>query len=253
MPSYRNCYFCGMWAICKKEFSQYFSNLTGYLAIIVFLVLNGLLLFVFSSYNILAYGYASLDNFFTLAPYILLFLIPAVTMRLLPDEYRSGTIETLRTRPLNGWQIIGGKYLAATMVVWIALLPTITYVLTIIALSEAGTSLDKGALIGSYVGLLLLAASFTAVGICCSAFTRNAVVAFLLAAFACLVLYAGFGAVAALPAFRSGADYYIEMPGMEVHYRSLAKGVIDSVDIVYFLSVIALLLWIAVEQFEKKN
>jgi ABC-2 type transport system permease protein len=240
-----------MWAICKKEFRQFFSNLTGYITIILFLLLNGLFLFVFSSFNILDYGYATLENFFNLSPYILLLLIPAVTMRLFPDEWRSGTMELLFTRPLTAWHIVWGKYLAALLVVVIALLPTLTYLFTINAMSADGTTLDMGGIAGSYIGLLLLCAAFTAVGLCCSSFTINPVVAFLLSAFFCFALYSGFTALSKL--MGTGADYIIEMLGMEFHYRSLSKGVIDSRDLIYFLSFIFFTLFITVQRIGRKN
>jgi ABC-2 type transport system permease protein len=242
-----------MWAICKKEFRQFFSNFTGYITVILFLLLNGLFLFVFSSFNILDYGYATLENFFTLAPYILLFLIPAITMRLFPDEWRSGTIETLLTRPLSAGNIVMGKFWAAFLVICMALLPTLVYVLSIKILATEGTALDTGNILGSYTGLLLLSAAFTAVSLCCSSFTGNAVVAFLLSAFVCFLLYSGFGAVSILPLFRSGADYIIEQLGMEFHYRSLARGVIDSSDVVYFLSIICIALFISIQRIGNKK
>ena len=242
-----------MWAICKKELVQYFSSLIGYLAIVLFLVLNGLFLFVFSSFNILDFGYATLESFFTLAPYILMLLVPAITMRLLPDEYRNGTMEILRTEPIAAYKLVGGKYIAAMIVITVAMLPTMLYIITIDQLKAEGTSLDIGAMICAYGGLFLLAGCFAALSICCSSFTRTAVVAFLISLFACLVLYAGFGAFAALPAFRSGADYYLEMPGAEAHYRSIARGVIDSKDLVYLISLIVLMLYTTVVRTEKKN
>ena len=138
-----------MWSLCKKEFRQFFSNLTGYLAIGLFLLLNGLFLFVFSSFNILDFGYASLENYFTIAPYVLLILIPAITMRQISDEWKGGTMEILQTSPLGNLQIIGGKYLAALLVAVIAILPTITYAVSISLLSPSETVLDKGAWLGS--------------------------------------------------------------------------------------------------------
>ncbi len=234
-----------MWAICKKEFRQFFSNLTGYITIILFLLLNGLMLFVFSNFNILDYGYATLENFFQLAPFILLFLIPAVTMRLFPDEWRNGTIETLLTRPLTAQQIVFGKYLAALLVVVIALLPTLTYLFTLKAMAADGTSLDTGGIIGSYIGLFFLCAAFTAIGVCCSVYTTNQVVAFLLSGFVCFIFYSGFTAVSLL--LGAGLDYTIEMLGMDFHYRSLSKGVIDSRDVIYFLSIIFFALFLTVQ------
>lgn len=240
-----------MWAICKKEFRQFFSNLTGYITIILFLLMNGLFLFVFSSFNILDYGYATLENFFNLSPYILLLLIPAVTMRLFPDEWKTGTIETLFTRPLTAWQIVLGKYIASILVVFIALLPTLTYFFTMKAMAAEGTTLDIGGIIGSYIGLLFLSAAFTAVGLCCSSYTSNPVVAFLLSAFFCFVLYSGFAALSKLVG--TGTDYMVEMLGMDFHYRSLSKGVIDSRDVIYFLSIIFFTLYLTVQHISRKK
>jgi ABC-2 type transport system permease protein len=240
-----------MWAICKKEFRQFFSNLTGYITIILFLLLNGLFLFVFSSFNILDYGYATLENFFNLAPYILLLLIPAVTMRLFPDEQRAGTLEILFTRPLTAREIVLGKYIASLLVVLIALLPTLTYLFTVKAMSADGTVLDMGGIGGSYIGLLFLCAAFTAVGLCCSSFTGNPVVAFLISAFFSFVLYTGFGALSKM--LGTGLDYIVEMVGMEFHYRSLSKGVIDSRDLIYFLSIICFTLFTTIQRIGRKN
>jgi len=230
-----------MWSVCKKEFRQFFSSLTGYIAIIVFLLLNGLFLFVFPDTNLLDFGYATLDKFFELAPWILLLLIPAITMRSFAEEFKSGTFEILQTKPLSQWQTVFGKYLGALLVVWIALLPTLVYVISIQQLSAEG-GIDMGATMGSYIGLFFLSAVFTAIGICCSSFTSNAVVAFITSGFACFLLYSGFNAISKIPALQSGADYYIEMLGIDFHYRSISRGVIDSRDIIYFLSVIGLFL-----------
>lgn len=231
-----------MWSICKKELRQFFSSLTGYIAIIVFLLANGLMLFVFRD-NVLDFGYATLERFFELAPWILLLLIPAITMRSFADEFKAGTFEILQTRPLSRWQIVGGKYWGSLIVVLIALLPTIVYYFSIQALSS-NEGIDTGATIGSYIGLFFLAAVFTAIGICVSSFTSNSVVSFIVSLIACVVLYYGFSATSQLPVFEGGADYYIEMLGIDFHYRSISRGVIDTRDIVYFLSVIFLLLTI---------
>lgn len=231
-----------MWSVCKKELRQFFSSLTGYIAIIVFLLVNGLMLFVFDN-NILDYGYATLERFFELAPWVLLLLVPAITMRSFSEEFRTGTFELLQTRPLTGWQIITGKYFGSLAVVLIALIPTIIYYFSIQALS-ANEGLDSGATMGSYIGLFFLAAVFTAIGICCSSFTTNAVVAFIISLAGCLFLYYGFAAVSRLPAFINGPDYYISMAGIDFHYQSISRGVIDSRDIIYFLSVILLMLTI---------
>jgi ABC-2 type transport system permease protein len=229
-----------MWSVCKKELRQFFSSLTGYIAIIVFLLVNGLVLFVFEN-NILDFGYATLDRFFQLAPWILLLLIPAITMRSFADEFKGGTFEILQTRPLSRWQIVGGKYLGCLMVVLIALLPTVIYFFSVQKLAT-NQGIDAGATIGSYIGLIFLAAVFTAVGICASSFTGNAVIAFIASLIACALLYYGFSAISKLPGLSSGADYYVEMAGIDFHYRSVSRGVIDTRDLVYFLSVVGLFL-----------
>ena len=226
-----------MWAVCKKELRQFFSSLTGYIAIIAFLLVTGLLLFVFQDTNIIDYGYASLDKFFELAPWVLLLLIPAITMRSLSEEFRTGTFETLQTSPLRSSQLVGGKYGASLIVAIIALLPALLYFFSISRLSsQAG--IDVGATTGSYIGLLLLAAVFVSIGICCSSFTTNPVVAFIASAFFCFLAYSGFSALSHIPAFAAGADYYLEMAGIDYHYRSISRGVVDSRDVVYFLSVV---------------
>ena len=229
-----------MWSVCKKELRQFFSSLTGYIAIIVFLLVNGLVLFVFDD-NILDFGYATLDRFFQLAPWILLLLIPAITMRSFSEEFKTGTYEILQTRPLTRSQIIGGKYLGSLIVVFIALLPTIIYIFSIQRLS-ANEGLDMGATVGSYIGLFFLAAVFTAISICCSSFTNNAVVAFIVSLIGCALLYYGFSAISKLPALSNGPDYYTEMVGIDFHYRSISRGLIDTRDIIYFLSVVLLFL-----------
>ncbi|TDW99350.1 gliding motility-associated ABC transporter permease subunit GldF [Dinghuibacter silviterrae] len=241
-----------MWSVCKKDLRQFFSGLTGNVAIIVFLLLNGLMLFVFRDSNILDYGYASLENYFSLAPWVLLLLIPAITMRLFADEWRSGTIEILRTSPLSGAQIVGGKYLSALLVVLAALLPTLVYVVTIKTLEAGNASLDTGGIIGSYIGLALLCAAFTAVGTWCSSLTANAIVAFLASAFGCFILYSGFNSLSKLSQFSGGADFYLQMLGIDFHYQSVSKGVLDSRDVLYFASVVLFFLFLTQRRLLKK-
>jgi len=228
-----------MWMICTKEWRQFFSSLSGYIAMVVFLLLCGLLLFVFPDTSLLDFGYASLNGFFDIAPWILLFLVPTVTMRSLADEYKGGTFELLKTMPLKPSQIVWGKFFGALLIITLTLVPTIIYAFSLQALSSIG-GLDVGSTIGSYVGLLLLGAVFTAVGICTSSFTNNTIVAFISGAFVCFLLYTGFEAVSKLPVFAAGADYYIEMLGIKFHYNSISKGVIDIQDVIYFLGVIFL-------------
>jgi ABC-2 type transport system permease protein len=240
-----------MWMICKKEWQQFFSSLTGYIALVVFLLLNGLFLFVFPDSSLLDFGYATLSGFFNLAPWVLLFLVPTVTMRSMADEYRSGTFELLKTLPLTPVQIVWGKFYGALIIVITALVPTILYAVSIQSLSVTG-GIDMGATTGSYIGLVLLGAVFTAIGICASSFTNNTVVAFIAGAFTCFLLYNGFEAISKLPVFRAGADYYIEMLGINFHYRSISRGVIDSRDLIYFAGVIILFLYITQKNLEKR-
>jgi ABC-2 type transport system permease protein len=240
-----------MWSICKKELQQFFSNLTGYIAIILFLLVNGLFLFVLKDSNIFDFGYATLDKFFELSPWILIFLVPALTMRTLSDEFKGGTFEILQTKPLTKWQIVLGKYCSILIVLLFVIVPTFIYIFTIKKLSVLG-GIDGGGIAGSYAGLFFLAAVFAAISLCCSGFTNNAVVAFLISIFACLLLYFGFSALSQLAIFANGADYYIEMLGIDFHYRSISRGVLDSRDLVYFFSIIFLFLLITVKNLHKK-
>jgi ABC-2 type transport system permease protein len=230
-----------MWMICKKEWQQFFSSLTGYIVLVVFLLLNGLFLFVFPDTSILDFGYASLGSFFNLAPWILVFLVPTITMRSLADEYKTGTFELLKTMRLTPFQIVWGKFYGALIIVITALLPTIIYAFSIQALSVTG-GIDIGGTIGSYIGLIFLGAVFTAIGICTSSYTSNTVVAFITGAFVCFLLYNGFDAISKLPIFKAGPDYYIEMLGINFHYRSISRGVLDSRDVIYFIGMIVLFL-----------
>jgi ABC-2 type transport system permease protein len=240
-----------MWSICKKELNQFFSNLTGYIAIILFLLINGIFLFVLGDSSIFEFGYASMEKFFELAPWILMFLVPAITMRSLSDEFKAGTFEILKTKPLSSWQIVWGKYFSILIVLLLAILPTIIYVVTIKVLSTQG-GIDSGGIMGSYIGLFFLVAVFAAIGLCCSGFTNNAVVAFLISAFSCLILYFGFSALSRLPFFTNGFDYYIEMLGIDFHYTSMSRGVLDSRDLVYFISLVFIFLLTTVKNLHKK-
>ena len=240
-----------MISIAKKEFFQFFSSLTGYITIILFLLVNALYLFVLKDSNIFDFGYATLNSFFELAPWVFIFLISALGMRSFADEFKSGTFETLKTSPLTKWQIVAGKYLAIIAVIIIALIPTLLYVITIKSLSSTG-GIDSGAISGSYIGLFFLASVFAAITTWCSSLTSNAVIAFLLSAFACIILYFGFSAISKLPVFTGNADYYIEMLGIDFHYQSISRGVLDTRDIIYFLSVIFIFLFATQKNLIKK-
>lgn len=239
-----------MWSICKKELIQFFSSLTGYVAIILFLLINGVFLFILQESSIFEFGYASLDKFFELAPWILMFLVPALSMRTLSDEFKAGTFEILQTRPLTPLQIITGKYVALLIIIIFVIIPTLIYPFTLNSLSTSG--IDTGGIAGSYIGLFFLGAVFAAISLCCSGTTSNAIVAFLVSSFACLLIFFGFNALSKLPLFQGNADYYIEMAGIDFHYRSISRGVLDSRDIIYFISIILLSLLITIKNLSQK-
>ncbi|MDB5206038.1 MAG: gldG, partial [Flavisolibacter sp.] len=244
-------YIFFMWPICKKELRQFFSSLTGYIAIAVFLLVNGLVLFVLRN-NILETGYATLDQFFSFAPWVLLFLSAAITMRSFSDEFRGGTFEILGTRPLSMWQIVAGKFFGAFSVALVALLPTLVYYFTINHLAS-GTGIDSGAAIGSYLGLILLTGVFISIGICVSSFTTNSVVSFIVTLILSVLFYYGFSALSELPVFENGTDYYIEMLGINFHYQSISKGVTDTRDIVYFISLVVFFLLVTKTRLSKES
>ena len=208
-------------------------------------------LFLLQDSNIFDFGYASLDKFFELAPWVFIFLVPAVAMRSFSDEFRTGTFEILKTKPLTSLQIVLGKYFSVILVVVIALIPTLLYVFTIKTLSVTG-AIDKGGIAGSYLGLIFLSAVFSAISICCGSFTSNAIVSFLISAFMCLVLYFGFNAISSISVFSGNADYYIEMLGIDFHYQSISRGVVDSRDLTYFLSLIILSIFITQKKLKSK-
>jgi ABC-2 type transport system permease protein len=240
-----------MWPICKKELRQFFSSLTGYIAIAVFLLVNGLVLFVLRD-NILETGYATLDQFFAFAPWVLLFLSAAITMRSLADEFRGGTFEILGTRPVTMGQIVAGKFLGAFIVALIALLPTLVYYFAINHLAT-GTGIDSGAAIGSYLGLILLTGVFISIGVCVSSFTTNSVVSFIVTLIISVLFYYGFSALSELALFKNGADYYIEMLGINFHYQSIRKGVMDTRDIIYFIGLIIFFLLVTKTRLSKAS
>ncbi|MEM8525167.1 MAG: gliding motility-associated ABC transporter permease subunit GldF [Bacteroidota bacterium] len=239
-----------MLSIFLKEVNAFFSSLIGYIVIGIFLVMMGLFMFVFADYSILNYQFATLDQLFGIAPMIFMFLIPAVTMRSFAEEQQSGTIELLETRPLSDWQIVLGKYWACLLLVVFALLPTLLYYWTVHELSKAPAGqedllypgLDSGAIAGSYIGLFFLAAGFTAIGIFASSLTNNQIVSFLLATFLCFLFHWGFLFISNLAVFVGKVDDIIQMIGIDYHYESMSRGVLDSRDLIYFLSLIVLFL-----------
>ncbi|MGB1248537.1 MAG: gliding motility-associated ABC transporter permease subunit GldF [Chitinophagales bacterium] len=229
-----------MLVILKKELQQFFSSLVGYIAIAVFLVFTAMFTFMFPATSLLDAGFATLDSYFIYAPFLFLFLIPAITMRLFSEEFNKGTIELLATRPLTDNQIVMGKYLAAFVLVVFAILPTLIYFYTVYQLASPIGNVDTGGIIGSYFGLLLMASAFVAIGTFSSAITSNQILAFLVAVSLCFLTYMGFDLFAKLPIFMGTSDYFVEQLGMQAHYLSMSRGVLDTRDILYFLSVIAL-------------
>ena len=224
-----------MIAILKKEFNSFFAAPIAYLVIGVFLLINGLFLWVFKDdFNILNAGFSDINSFFYLTPWIFLFLIPAITMKSFADEFNSGTIEILKTRPITNWQIVLGKFWASLLLVIVALVPTLTYVYSVYQLGSTIGNLDFGSIIGSYIGLLFLAATYTAIGLFTSTLSKNQIVAFILGVFITFLLFYGFDAIS--NSF-SNQRILIQKLGINEHFKSIARGVIDTRDILYFLSV----------------
>ncbi|RSK29912.1 gliding motility-associated ABC transporter permease subunit GldF [Hymenobacter metallilatus] len=226
-----------MLAILRKEFNSFLNSPVAYVVLGVFLVATGLFVWVFPDSSVLDYGFADLQTLFNIAPWIFLFLIPALTMRTFAEEKKAGTMELLLTRPLTDGQIIGGKYLACLLLALLALVPTLLYYYSVYQLGNPAGNIDSAATVGSYLGLALLAAVFAAIGVLASALTRDQIVAFLVAVVGCFLVYSGFDSLASV--FDGGLAYYIGQLGIAAHYRDLAKGLIDSRDLLYFLSLIA--------------
>ena len=231
-----------MRAILLKEIRSFFSSLTGYIAIIIFLLVNAWFMWIGpGEFNVLDGGYANLDTLFTLAPWVFLFLLPAVTMRLFAEEKKSGTIELLLTKPVSKLQLVLGKYFAAVLLAALALLPTLVYYYSVHQLGNPVGNLDAGSIWGSYIGLLFLAAGYAAIGIFASTLTANQIVAYILAAVGCFFCYTGFDGLSQLFA-NTSADSLLLALGINEHYKSVSRGVVDSRDIVYFLSLITFFL-----------
>ena len=232
-----------MLAIFKKEFNSFFTSTIAYLTIGMFLLINGLFLWVFDDdFNVLNAGFADLTSFFYIAPWILIFLIPAITMKTFADEFRSGTIEILKTRPITNVTLVLGKFFAILTLLIIVLIPTFVYVYSIHELGNPVGNLDYGSISGSYLGLFLLASSFASIGIFTSTLSKNQVVAFLLGICMVFLFYYGFDAVSSLFGEYS---YTIKLFGMNEHYKSISRGVIDSRDVLYFMSIIIFFLFVS--------
>jgi len=233
-----------MFALYLKEIRAFLSSITGYVVILVFLVTTGLFLWFFpNDFNILDYGYANLDGLFIIAPLVFLFLVPAITMRSFSEEKKTGTIELLLTRPLSDMKIIVAKVLAAITLIIISLLPTLVYFFSVHQLGFPVGNLDMGSIWGSYIGLILLGAVFASIGVFASSLSDNQVVSFILAIIMSAFLYMGFEFIYSLDLF-GNIDLFIRSLGISSHYSSISRGVVDTRDVVYFLSVIVLFLYL---------
>jgi ABC-2 type transport system permease protein len=231
-----------MYSLLKKEIQAFLGSLIGYIVIVVFITIMSLIMWVFpGDLNVMDSEYASLNPLFTMAPWIFMFLIPAVTMRLFADENRSGTIELLLTKPLTDMQIILSKYFAGLLLVLFSLLPTLIYYVSVYYLGAPQGNLDVGGTWGSYLGLLFLASGFVAIGLFASSLSDNQVIAFILAVFMSFIVFIGFDFISSLELF-GAIDLLIIKLGINEHYASMSRGVIDSRDAIYFLSLIVFFL-----------
>lgn len=242
-----------MLEVCLKDIRGFFSSLIGYIVIAVFVLLLGLMLWVFPDFSILDYNSASLDQFFFIAPLVFLFLIPAVTMRSFSEEIQNGTIELLITKPISEAGIVLGKYAACLALVLIALLPSVIYYYSVYQLASPIGNVDQGAIIGSYCGLILLAACFVSIGLFCSAYTKNQIIAFLSAVLLCYFLFYTFNYISKLPVFFGKTDDIVQRMGMQYHYDNISRGILDTRDLVYFFSVIFFFNWLTIQKIIKRH
>jgi ABC-2 type transport system permease protein len=230
-----------MFSILKKEFNSFFASTVAYLVMGVFLLINGLFLWVFKSdFNILNAGFSDVNSFFYLAPWFFLLLIPAITMKSFADEFNKGTIELLKTKPISNWQIVMGKFSASVLLVIVALIPTFTYIFTIYQLGNPVGNIDFGSIIGSYMGLFFLATTYTAIGLFTSTLSKNQIVAFISGVLITFILFEGFDAISNL----IGNDLSLKQLGIKKHFKSISRGVIDTRDVLYFISVTVFFLYL---------
>jgi len=229
-----------MFAIFRKEINGFFSSLTGYIVIIVFLLINSLFMWIFpGEWNIFDNGYAGLDTLFFISPWVFLFLVPAITMRMIAEENRLGTMELIYSRPISERGIIWGKYLASVALVLLALLPCLIYYISVYLLGETPGNLDKGGTWGAFIGLFFLASVYASAGIFASSLADNQVIAFIIAVLFCFVLFMGFDSFAYLPGLKNLDEFVIRL-GINEHYKSISRGVLDIKDAAYFMVVVIL-------------
>ena len=242
-----------MLTLLKKEIISFLSSLIGYIVITVFLLINGLFLWVFQGdFNILDFGYANLDGLFMIAPFVFLFLIPAITMRLFAEEKRTGTMELILTKPLTELEIVMAKYLSGLILVIFSLLPTLVYFFSVYQLGLPKGNLDMGGMWGSYIGLLFLGASFVAIGMFASTLTDNQIISFIIAVFLCGFLYVGFDFIYSFALFGK-VDLLIKSLGINDHYKSMSRGVLDTRDMIYFLCIISFFILLSKYSIESRK
>lgn len=242
-----------MKSILRKELNSFFSSPIGYLVIAVYLLVNGFFLWIFEGdFNILHAGFADLNSYFFLAPWIFIFLIPAITMRSFSDEINTGTIEILKTKPITNWQLILGKYLGSLILVIAAIIPTLIYVYSIYELGNPIGNISFGTTLGSFIGLLFLASAYTAIGIFSSTLSKNQIVSFIIAVAISFFLYYGFEGLASYQLV-GNLDYTVQQFGMSEHFSSISKGVIDTRDLIYFTSVTFFFLFLTNFRIQHEN
>lgn len=243
-----------MFALIRKEVNSFMASVTGYVVLTVFLSLTGLFIWVLrdTGFNLLQTGYANLDSLFILAPWLFMFLIPAITMRSFSEEKRNGTIELLLTKPFTELQVVSAKFLAAVVLVLIALLPTFIYLVTVYFIAAPQGNIDLGGIAGSYMGLFFLSCTFCAIGIFASILSPNQVVAFIIALLFCFLMHTGFEYLSHASNIQS-MNNILAYAGIESHYASISRGVIDSRDVIYFLSASALFLFLSKFILEKRK
>ena len=242
-----------MKAIIKKELNAFFASQIAYLVVGVYLVINGLFLWVFEGdLNILHAGFADLTSYFFIAPWIFLFLIPAITMRSFSEEKSTGTFEILKTKPVSNMQIVLGKFFASVLLVLFALAPTITYVYSIYELGNPIGNINLGSTLGSFIGLIFMASTYVSIGLFSSSLTNNQIVSFIISVFICFFFFYGFEGIASFSLFGIYDDF-VQKIGLTNHYNSLAKGVIDTRDLLYFISVTLFFILLTKKNIEREN
>lgn len=241
-----------MWTLFKKEFTGFLNTLIGYIVIGSFVTILGLVLWVFPDFSLMEYNYASLEQLFALSPMIFLFLIPSITMRSFSEEIHQGTLEILLTKPISEREIVLAKYLSSLALCLFTLLPSLLYYYSIYQLGSPVGNIDSGAVLGSYIGLIFLAAGFCSIGLYTSSLFKNQIIAFLTAVALCYIFYFGFFFISKLPLFFGKTDDIVQMVGMDYHYESMSKGLIDLKDVVYFLSLIIFFIYLTIMSLKKR-